>query len=486
MDEQQSSYRQIIKATSLFGGVQVFNIIISIVRSKAIAVLLGPSGMGIAGLLTSTIGVIASVTNFGLGSSAVRDVAAAHSSGDTERMSVVTTVFRKWVWVTGTLGAIVTLIASPWLSELTFGNRNYTLAFIMLSVTLLINQLTSGQNVLLQGTRKLKYLAAANMIGSTVSLVVTLPIYYLYGMNGIVPAIVIMSLLTLVVSFYFANKLNIPKALVTTKIIISEGKGMLRLGFMLSLSGLIAVFGAYLLRIYISNTGTIEDVGLYSAGFAIIGTYVGLIFSAMGSDFYPRLASIAKDNEQANALINQQAEIALLILGPILIAFILFIQWIVILLYSQQFTPINDMIIWAALGMFFKAGSWPIGFQFLANGASKLYFWSELVTNVYLLIFNILGYYFFGLEGLGISFLATYIIYFFQVYYISNKLYSFKYNSGFLKIMFFGITLGVVSLFLTKYVVSFWSYTIGIIILLGSVVFSFSMLNAKLGLLKKK
>ena len=56
MHAQQSSYRQIMKATSLFGGVQIFQIIISVIRSKFVAILLGPSGMGIVGLLASTTG----------------------------------------------------------------------------------------------------------------------------------------------------------------------------------------------------------------------------------------------------------------------------------------------------------------------------------------------------------------------------------------------------------------------------------------------
>jgi O-antigen/teichoic acid export membrane protein len=63
------------------------------------------------------------------------------------------------------MGAVVTFILSPWLSHLTFGNKEYTAAFMWLSVTLLFNQLTSGQDVLLQGMRKLKYLAKANMLG---------------------------------------------------------------------------------------------------------------------------------------------------------------------------------------------------------------------------------------------------------------------------------------------------------------------------------
>jgi len=55
---KQNSYRQIFKATSIIGGVQFVNIIILIVRSKFIAYLLGPVGMGISGLLVSTTGFI--------------------------------------------------------------------------------------------------------------------------------------------------------------------------------------------------------------------------------------------------------------------------------------------------------------------------------------------------------------------------------------------------------------------------------------------
>jgi len=128
MPDQKSSYRQIMKATSIFGGVQVFQIIIQIIRSKFIAILLGPIGMGIAGLLTTTTNFIGVLADFGLGTSAVKDIAAAHGTGNETRISTVATVLRRLVWITGILGTLVTLILSPWLSQLTFGNHNYTTA----------------------------------------------------------------------------------------------------------------------------------------------------------------------------------------------------------------------------------------------------------------------------------------------------------------------------------------------------------------------
>ena len=100
--------------------------------------------------------------------------------------------------------------------------------------------------------------------------------------------------------------------------------------------------------------------------------------------------------------------------------FLIFINWVVIILYSTKFITVNEMIYWAALGMFFKAASWAIGFVFLAKGAGKIFFWSELVASIYLLSFNILGYYFMGLTGLGLSFLISYFFVLVQVYVIAR------------------------------------------------------------------
>ena len=482
MQEERSSYREIMKATSLFGGVQVFNIIISIIRSKIIAVLLGPAGMGIVGLLTSTTGLVSSLTNFGLGTSAVRDIAAANESGNQNRINKVVTVFRRLVWITGLLGAVITFILAPWLSQLTFGNNEYTVAFMWLSVTLLFKQLTSGQNVMLQGMRKLKYLAMANMLGSAIGLVVSAPLYYYYHIDGIVPAIILTALFLLGITWYFSRKINIDRIAVSPQEAIFEGKGMLKMGFMLNLSGLITVGASYIVRIFISNTGSLEDVGLYNAGFAIIGTYVGLVFAAMSTDYYPRLSGVSDDNQKATSLINQQAEIALLILAPILTIFIIFVNWAVIVLYSTKFVPVNEMIRWAALGMYFKAVSWSIAFIFLAKGASKLFFWNELIGNVYTLGFNLLGYYLFGLKGLGISFLISFALYFLQVFFLVKNKYEFSFNSKFYKIFGIQLSMGILCFLITMFVPNPWNYFVGLPFILISLWFSYIELDKRMDL----
>lgn len=480
MSEQQSSYRQIMKATSIFGGVQVFQIIIQVIRSKFVAVLLGPTGMGIVGLLTSTLGLIGGLTNFGLGTSAVKNIAEANATGNETRIATTIIVLRRLVWITGSIGMILTIILSPWLSQLTFGNKDFTLAFVWISITLLFNQLSSGQLVLLQGMRKLQYLAKANLYGSFFGLLITVPLYYKWGIDGIVPVIIITSIVSLVLSWHFSNKIGIIPVRVSKIKTITESKSMLTMGFMISMSGLITIGASFIVRIFISNQGGVADVGLYNAGFAIISTYVGLVFTAMGTDYYPRLSAVAHDNKLSKVAINQQAEIALLILAPILVIFLVFINWVVILLYSKQFIAVNVMIYWAALGMFFKAASWSIAFLFLAKGASKLFFWNELITNIYLLGLNLLGYYYGGLTGLGISFLASYFIYFLQVFIIAKMKFEFGFERAFLKIFLIQFSLAVGSFLTVKFLMHPYPYVIGVVLILISSWYSFKEFDKRL------
>ena len=477
MSDDINSYRRIMKATSLFGGVQVINIFIQIIRSKVVAILLGPAGIGIMGLLNSTLAFIKSSSDFGLGVSAVQDIALANKTNDNYRIGKTVTIVRRLVWITGILGTFIVLVLSPWLSALTFGNKEFTISFIWISVTLLFQQLSTGQLVILQGMRKLQLLAKANVLGSALGLICTLPLYYFYGVEGIVPGIIGTALIILFLSWYFSRKLIFKPVDISYGETFTGGAKMLKMGFLISLSSLLAVGASYALRIFINKTGGIDQVGLYDAGFMIINTYVGLVFTAMSTDYFPRLSSVSESNELCKSIIIQQAEIAILILAPILVLFLIFIKQIIILLYSSQFIDVSQMIYWAALGMFFKATTWAIGYILLAKSESKFFFLSELVANLYTLLFNVLGYYYYGLEGLGISFLVSYIISLIQVFLIANIRYEFTFSSSFIKVFIIQFSM-VISSFLVIYLSPQpYVFIVGICIILFSCYYSYRELD---------
>lgn len=482
MSEELSSYRKIMKATSIFGGVQIFTILISIIRSKFIALFLGSAGMGVVGLLTSTMGLIGGITNFGLGTSAIRDVSNANNSGDKTRVGLVITVLRRWVWVTGALGALVVLLLSPWLSWIAFGNSNYIWSFALVSITLLFNQLNVGQLVVLQGMQKVQYLAKASLTGSFLGLIVTVPLYFFFGVEGIVPALIIASIVSFAISWYFARKVPVTPIKLTKALAFSEGKNMLKMGFMISLSGLFVTASTYLIQLFISSRGGVEQVGLFTAGFAIINTYVGLVFTAMATDYYPRLSAVAGSNKLCKKTINQQAEISILILGPIIMMFLVFIKLIIIVLYSNKFVAIEEMVLWLAVATFFKAAAWSVGFILLAKGATKIFFWNDLFGNLYMLVFDLIGYYFWGLTGLGVSFFVGYFIYFSQVFLLSKIKYQFSFDSSFLRIFAIQFLLAICCFGVVKFVDKPYSYLVGSVLILFSVLHSYIELDKRLGI----
>lgn len=426
----QSSYRSIFKATSLFGGVQLYQIIISVIKSKIIAVLLGPYGVGIMGLLTSGLDLVKQITSLGLAQSAVRDVSEANATDNLDRITNTVSIVRKLVVLTGLLGLIGVLIFSPLLSYSAFGNLDYSLVFCILSITLLFDQLSVGQKVLLQGTRKLGYLAKSTAIGATLGLVICVPFYYFWGVNGIAPTIVLNSIVTLLLTWYYSRKLKINSIYVRIKDAVINGTPMLKLGIAMSISSVLASGSSFVLRSFIRSYGGEEMVGLYTAGFIIMTSYVGMVFTAMSTDYYPRLAAVSKDNKQSAIVINQQCEIGTLIIAPLLSLCVIFMPTIIELLYSQDFAGANNYILWSTIGIMLKMGGWCVAYQFVAKGESKLFMRIEIITNIYMLLLNMVGYYIAGLEGLGFSFSMGYLVYLLMVYIIAKKRYDFDFSFG--------------------------------------------------------
>lgn len=476
------NYKEGLKATSLFGGVQVYTIMITIVRSKIIALLLGPVGMGVMGLLTSTTGLITSCTNFGLSTSAVRDLSEAHSKGNQGVLSRTVCVFRRMLWLTGLLGMVVCLFLSPYWSWVSFGNYDYSLSFVLLSCTLLFTQLAVGQTALLQGTRHYGFMAKSSLWGSTLGLLLTTPLYFFFGVSGIVPAIILTTLITLFLSWHYSRKVKVEKIHLTYREVFREGRGMARMGFFLALQGLLSVLSGYLVRVYISHTGGLDEVGLYSAGFSIVNTYVGLVFTAMSTEYYPRLSSYAGEKKLFNTAVNQQMEIALLLLSPVICLFLIFGNIAITVLYSNRFQGIDWMLYWTILGIFFKAPSWSIAFSFLAKSDTKAFFWNELVAILYTTLLNILFYRYWGLDGIGVSFFLGYLLYWIQVWIVCKKRYEYEFDRiiGKIFVPHFLLALGCVGsvLFFSLW----WRYGIGCLFILLSGFLSYRSLDTRIGI----
>lgn len=405
---KKTSHKQILKATGILGGAQAVDILTRIGTMKIVAVLLGPTGVGIIGLYKATIDLIRSATGFGLEFSAVRDIAQAAGNNDATEAPRTISILRRWVLLTGLLGMMLTLIFCKPLSRYAFGKEQYAWGIAVLSAVLLLRAISGGQLAILQGLQKINMMAQAKVGGLVVGFFITVPLYWLLGIRAIVPVIFLSNVIILFFTWYYTRKIHIYPVKLSIKETFHTGLGMVRLGFFMMISSFITIGLLYIVRVYVSNKIGLEGVGIFQAAWSLSSLYLAAILQAMGADYFPRLSAVNHDNKQVVTLVNEQTEIAILLAGPIIVGMLSFINPVVMILYSYQFTAAISILHWMLAGTFLKILAWPIAFIMLAKGRGGIFICIEILSNTILICFVYFFWDLFGLEVTGIAYLFTY------------------------------------------------------------------------------
>lgn len=410
MKGEQKAYRGIVKTTAIFGGVQGFQVLLSAIRIKVVAVLLGVEGMGIMHLLNSTLYMLQNFTGLGIDRGAVREL--SQHEGNSGKVQQTIATIRHWNLMAALLGATLTLALAPQLSKWSFGSTHFTAAYMWLAFAILFDTLSKGELGIFQGLRKVRLLAKANLLGSLMGLLLSIPVYYIWGIDGIVAGIIAYPASVLAV-VWFLGRRELPKPsnhpLAQSA---KDGKGLITLGIMFTISGFIGALSTYLFNIYLNHYGGIEDVGLYQSGFNLIDKYVGLIFVAMLTDYYPRLSAAHTHTAEVRKILTQQTNIALLILCPVVVLFIATAPVIVRIFLTSSFLPVVPFLLWAILGMICKVPATSLAYVLIAKGDTKAFIATEILSWSTILCCNIVAYTLWGIEGIGIAFLVGYAIYF--------------------------------------------------------------------------
>lgn len=481
MTDNKSSYLQIVKAASIFGGVQFFNILISIVRTKLIAIFIGPAGMGIISLLNSTLNMVSGITGLGIETSAIKHISENYKENDLNSVCLIVKVVKKIAFITGVFGTLMIVVFSSWLSELTFGNSNYTYVFIFLSVTLLFKQISVGQLVVFQGLRQLKILAKANFYGNLIGLLFSIPLYYFYRIDAIVPSIIVAFVSSLLISFYYSRYIKIRKCDISNSQFFVEAKSIIKLGVMLTLSGLLTLLASYIIQIYISKNGGLTQVGFYNAGFTLLNSYVGIVFTVMSTDYFPKLSSVSNDNKKIRESVIEQSYMSIFIITPIIILFLAFVPVIIKILYTSKFISIIPMVCFGMLAMLFRAVSWSMGYVLIAKGDSRIFIKTAFGFNFLSVILNIVSYYFYGLEGLGFSFLIYYLIHLIVLKIITKKIYNFYFDAEFYRAYLICILMCFITFFISYLSNSPLKYSLMALMIILSLGFVLYHMNKKMG-----
>jgi O-antigen/teichoic acid export membrane protein len=429
MSEAKASYHRILKSTSIIGGASFLYIVIGLLRNKALVLLLGPAGMGLASLFTGLMMTASTIATMGFGTVGTRQIAEACSKEDAHTIKVAR---RALFWGTMALavaGGVVVWVFRSFLAAQALGNLSYSGAVGWLSIGVALSVAAASQAALIQGMRRVGDIARLNVFGSAIGTAVGIALLWRWGSAGLVAYVLVVPLASFVLGHVYVSRL--PKAgtePVTLEELTGEWKMLLRLGLAMVGAGIIQQLVQLWIRIYIARTAGVQSLGQYQAAWTISMQYVSFVLTAMGTDYYPRLTGIISDRKAATQLVNEQTEIATLLSAPAFIGMMAAAPWVIHLLYAASFAPAVEILRWQVLGDVFKVASFPLGFVILAAGDGKAFISTEtaawLVTAG--LITGLLRTV--GLPITGISYLVMYAFYLFLVYWLARRRIGFDWS----------------------------------------------------------
>lgn len=284
---------------------------------------------------------------------------------------------------------------------------------------------------ILKALGKLKALAMQAFLLTLLSLLFSVPIYWIFGASGILPVLFFIAFSQWVLNLGYSWR-EVRFRLNFSKIELAKGKPLVRLGMSFVLAGMVNSGAEFLVRAFLNTQGDLEMVGLFNAGSTIVIVYAGMVFSVMESDYYPRLSAIVGNRletqsvDSRNLTVNRQLEMNVLLIGPIVALMILALPIGIPLLYDSKFLGMLAMTQVASLGMLFKAVYLPIEYLPLSRGESKVFLAQECLCVLLLVICEIVGYLLGGLLGLGFGIVVAYAVEALAVLAFSRLYYRYR------------------------------------------------------------
>lgn len=483
MQKEDNSYKHIFRSLGFIGGSQIVIIFIGIIRTKIIAILLGPNGVGIVGIFQNLIDLVRNATSFGINYSGVKKIAEVANQVDSKKTHITIKILRSWALATGIFGMLLMILLSSYFSYSSFSTTKYTYDIILLSMVILFSSVSAGQLALLQGLRKIKEMAKASIAGALLGTFVSLPLYWYYGLQGIVAGIILNSIISFIVSWYFAKKIKIKNYSLSLKETYKEGLDMAKTGIFVVFTLFISSVFMYLIRSQIVKNADVTTVGLFQSVWTISTIYLNVLLNAMLADYFPRLSNLSDNNLLSNKLINEQLEITLLTGTPMLIMMLTLGSVSIKILYTNSFVQALPILQWQIFSSFFTLIIWPLGVIFLARNKGKFMLISELIkqTTYFVIIYFTWQYFGFGSLGFGffISILFTLIFTIYSVY----KITQFSFDSINLKNIFNLSILMVINFLSLQFLNGYLQIAINFSILMITIFYCFKQLNHKINFL---
>jgi len=406
-------FARILRSSALMGGAQVVTLGAGFLRAKIIALVIGPAGVGLIGVLSAFNSNLSSFAGWGLGTTGVRTISSASEEDRPRKIAAVRKFGARLAW----LGLLAALLLFWPVGILTFNSTQYHLELFIAALAVPLIVATSAWSSLLQATGQIKSLARVQMVSALVGLVLGLPLIYFLGLRGIAASLLLAAAIPAMFTWMAARR-HCPHSVAVAD--NDDIRHLVGLGGALMLAGVIGQLSPYAVRIILIQAHGLEGAGYYQAAFAIAGSLPGFVFTAMGTDFFPRIASV-KTEAEAQELCEKQIQAGLLLALPLIAGLLTLGQECIHLLYAQGFEQATPLLSWMVWGVFLRLLSWPMGYWLLARGSSRAVVIVESIASIIAVLLPLVLVPRFGIVGAAMGFFVSYVAYTAIMLVVSRK-----------------------------------------------------------------
>jgi enterobacterial common antigen flippase len=423
--------RSALRATALLSGSSILVILISLVSGKARAALLGPGGFGLNALLQAVLAMGVLVGGLGLGAGVVRGLAKARAEDDPAEAAAI----RKAAWLIrlaiGLAAVLAIAVFRHPISRLALGGEQNVTSLLIADGALGLMLVGDLQGAILNGYQRVGALAKLSVLNAAAGAAVSTGIFVIFRSRGIAPALVATAAIGCVLTRWYVNReAKRTAAALSREHLRAASLRLLRFGAPFMASQAVGGGVQMILPIIVVTSLGIRSVGFYQAALTVAGTYLGFLLAAMATDYYPRISAASGDAKRLLTLIDYQQRLVLVISLPLILGVLALAPYVVPIVYSPAFAPAVAVLEWMLIGDLFKFLSWTLSFVILARSGAATFFAIEFVGGATLLSMSWLGLHTFGLPGLGVGWVITYVVYLTLCWVIVRRDLGFSWSPG--------------------------------------------------------
>jgi PST family polysaccharide transporter len=265
---------------------------------------------------------------------------------------------------------------------------------------------------ILNGFSKFKSILIFNIFGQILGASITIFLIYKDKIDGALVSVVIAeSLIFLITMVGIANQRNLVPLIKVKNFSLEYIRKLSAFSVMAIFSALVLPLVTVFIRLYIVDSVGLKEAGFWEAMVRISKYYLMFVSSLIGLYLLPRFSEIDSVKDFRKEVFNfYKTVIPIFAFGLVAIYFLR--SYIVALVFTKEFAPVEDLFLWQLLGDFIKVLSVVIAYQFLA----KKMFWHYIITEAFsVIIIYFTSIYFidmYGAKGATIAHFVTYVLYF--------------------------------------------------------------------------